>query len=53
MDFRLFTAPFDFPVDDAPVPLQMELVELHCNDELRVMFYNSSPLFFFRDIALP
>ena len=27
-DFKLFTAPFDFPVDDAPTPLQMELVEL-------------------------
>ena len=28
VDFKLFTTPFDFPVDDAPVPLQMELVEL-------------------------
>ena len=52
-DFKLFTAPFDFPVDDAPAPLQMELVELRCNDELKAKFYNSSPLSFFRDIALP
>ena len=31
----------------------MELVELQCNDELKAKFYNSSPLSFFRDIALP
>ena len=52
-DFKLFTAPFDFPVDDAPAPLHMELVELQCNDELKAKFYNSSPLSFFRDIAIP
>ena len=52
-DFKLFTAPFDFPVDDDPAPLQMELVELQCNDELKAKFYNSSPLSFFCDIALP
>ena len=52
-EFKLFTAPFDFPVDDAPAPLQMELVELQYNDELKAKFYNSSPLSFFRDIALP
>ena len=51
--FKLFTAPFDFPVDDAPAPLPMELVELQCNYELKAKFYNSSPLSFFRDIALP
>ena len=27
-DFKLFTAPFDLPVDNAPASLQMELVEL-------------------------
>ena len=54
-DLKLFTAPFDFPVDDAPAPciMFMELVELQCNDELKAKFYNSSPLSFFRDIALP
>ena len=31
----------------------MELVELQCNDELKAKFNNSSPLSFFRDIALP
>ncbi len=30
----------------------MELVELQCNDELKAKFDNSSPLSFFRDIAL-
>uniref|UniRef100_UPI003590241A general transcription factor II-I repeat domain-containing protein 2-like n=1 Tax=Myxine glutinosa TaxID=7769 RepID=UPI003590241A len=34
-DFKLFTAPFDFPVEDAPASLQMELVELQCNDEMK------------------
>ena len=51
-EFKLFTAPFDFPVDDAPVPLQMELVELQCNDALKARFYNYFPLPFFGDIAL-
>ena len=36
-----------------PCPLHMELVELQCNYQLKAMFYNSSPLSFFRDIALP
>ena len=36
-----------------PRPLKMEFVELQCNDELKTKFYNSSPLSFFRDIALP
>ena len=52
-DFKLFTTPFDFPAEDAPAPLQMELVELQCNDELKAKFYNSSPLSFFRNIARP
>ncbi|XP_050705933.1 general transcription factor II-I repeat domain-containing protein 2-like [Eriocheir sinensis] len=52
-DFKLFTAPFDFPVDDAPAHLQMELVELQCNDELKAKFRTSSPLSFFRDLVLP
>ena len=52
-DFKLFTGPFDFPVYDAPAPLQMQLVELQCNEELKVKCYNSSPLPLFGDIALP
>ena len=53
-EFKLFTAPFDIPVDDttAPPPPHMELVELQCNDELKAKIYNSSPLSFFRDTAL-
>ena len=35
-----------------PSPLQMELVELQCNDELKAKFYNCSPLSFFRNISL-
>uniref|UniRef100_UPI00358E1D8A general transcription factor II-I repeat domain-containing protein 2-like n=1 Tax=Myxine glutinosa TaxID=7769 RepID=UPI00358E1D8A len=52
-DFKLFTAPFDFPVEDAPASLQMELVELQCNDEMKAKFRTSSPLSFFRDTVLP
>ena len=52
-DFKLFTAPFDFPVEDAPGSLQMELVELQCNNEMKSKFRISSPLSFFRDIVLP
>ena len=36
-----------------PCPPPMELVELQCNDDLKAKFYISSPLSFFRDIALP
>ena len=35
-----------------PCPLQMEMVELQCNDERKAKSYNSSPLSFFRDITL-
>ncbi|XP_076059507.1 general transcription factor II-I repeat domain-containing protein 2-like [Oratosquilla oratoria] len=52
-DFKLFTAPFDFPVEDAPASLQMELVEQQCNDERKAKFCTSSTLSFFRDIVLP
>ncbi|KAG0693219.1 General transcription factor II-I repeat domain-containing protein 2 [Chionoecetes opilio] len=51
--FKLFTSPFDFPVDEAPAPLQMELVELQCNDELKAKYSTASPLSFFRDLVLP
>ena len=32
--FKLFTSPCDISVDEGPAPLQMELVELQCNDKL-------------------
>ena len=32
-DFKLFIYPFDFPA-----PLQMELVELQCNDKLKAKY---------------
>ena len=35
-----------------PCPIEMELVELQSNDELKAKFNNSSPPSFFRDIAL-
>ena len=46
-DFKLFTA----PLDDAPASLQMELVELQCNNELEAKF-RTSPLSSFRDLIL-
>ena len=48
-DFRLFTSPFDCVVDDVPDELQMEVVELQCNVELKSKFLASSPLAFFSD----
>ncbi|KAG0714715.1 General transcription factor II-I repeat domain-containing protein 2 [Chionoecetes opilio] len=36
--FKLFTSPFDVHVDEASAPLQMELVELQCNDELKAKY---------------
>lgn len=33
-DFKPFTSPFEFHVDEAPAHLQIQLVELQCNDEL-------------------
>ena len=41
------------PVDEAPASLQMELVELPCNDELKAKYRKASPLSFFRDHVLP
>ena len=52
-DFKLFVGPFDFHVYEALAPLQMQLVELQCNEELKAKCYNSSTLSLFGDIALP
>ena len=51
--FKLFTSPFDLPVDEAPAPLQRELVELQCNDKLMAKYHTASPLSFFCDLVLP
>ena len=48
-DFCLFTSPFDCVVDDVPGFLQMELVELQCDAELKAKFNSSKPIEFFRD----
>ena len=37
-DFHLFTSPFDYVVDDVPDELQMEVIELQCNEELKSKF---------------
>ncbi|KAG0725645.1 General transcription factor II-I repeat domain-containing protein 2 [Chionoecetes opilio] len=41
------------PCGRSPCPLQMELVELQCNDELKAKYRTASPLSFFRDLVLP
>ena len=51
--FKLFTSLFEFPLDEAPSPLQMELVELQCNDELKAKHRTAFPLSFIRDFVLP
>ncbi|KAK8380908.1 hypothetical protein O3P69_008078 [Scylla paramamosain] len=45
VEVMLITDPFDFPVDDLPAHLQMELVELHYNDELKANTYSCEQLF--------
>ena len=52
VDFKLFTAPFDFPVDDAADGVGGGTVRVGPNDELKAKLYNSSPLSLVRDIAL-
>ena len=48
-DFHLFTSPFDCVVDDVPDELQMEVIELQCNEELKCKFLAPLPLAFFSD----
>ena len=51
-EFKLFTFPFGFPVDEALAPLQMELVELQCNDKPKTKYRTASSLSFFCDLVL-
>lgn len=51
-DFKLFTTLFDLLVEDTLAHLQVEFVELQCNDELKAQLCNSSPLSFVHDLIL-
>ena len=50
--FKLFISPYDFPIDEVPTPLQMELVELQYNDEFKAKYRTASPLSF-HDLVFP
>ena len=45
--FSLLSSPFALCVDDLPDDLQMEVIDLQCDDELRGRFQNTSPLDFY------
>ena len=37
-NFKLFTSPFDVDVESALLDVQIELIDLHCSDELKSHF---------------
>jgi hypothetical protein len=49
-DFKIFTSPFDFLVEDAPVDLQMDLVDLQSDEGLKSRFLNSPLIQFYQHL---
>lgn len=51
--FLLLSSPFTMDVDSAPDDLQMDLITLQCNEELKSKWLQLKPLLFVRDHLLP
>lgn len=45
--FEIFTCPFHVDVNSVPENLQMELIELQCNDEMKHIFASTSKIDFY------
>ena len=46
-EFKIVSTPFDFPYDDAPSDVQLELIELQASDILLSKFISSTTLIYF------
>nr|DBA20368.1 TPA: hypothetical protein GDO54_017157 [Pyxicephalus adspersus] len=49
-EISLFSSPFSVDPDDAPDQLQLELIELHCDSELRSRYQQLSLVNFYRQL---
>jgi hypothetical protein len=50
-EFRVFSAPFDVDTEKVADSLQMEVIELQCDDALRSKFKLVTPLEFWHSVA--
>ena len=49
-EFKFVSTPFDFPYDDAPSDVQLELIELQASDVLLSKFTSTTLLYFYRQL---
>ena len=48
--FKLFSLPFSVSVDDAPAEMQIELIDLQCNEKLKMKFGQVSLQVFYKSL---
>ena len=48
VEFQIFTSPFDFPAEEAPSELQMDLLDLQARMDLKTKFSSQTPLEFYQ-----